>query len=154
MADTTKNPSRTPTRCVGAPGQALEREAEPLVIAPVARKGQTGSLYQSATAAGNRTTTPRYFPSVPRRLSEALTSTASRRLRGRTASAGDRHSALTTRGASAASVKTITRSPACSTSSRCGNIALPFRTTAPMSAPRTGISLNFLPDVLARVPAA
>ncbi len=84
MADTTKNPSRTPTRCAAPAVRRCSTSPSPLVSAPVTRNGQMGSLYQSATAAGNRTTMPRYIPSVPRRLSEALTSTASRRLRRRT----------------------------------------------------------------------
>ena len=55
------------------------------------------------------------------------------------------HSASTTHGAFAASVKMITRSPASSTSSPCGKIAAPLRTIAPMIEPCTGMSRNAMP---------
>ena len=58
---------------------------------------------------------------------------------------GQAQSASTTRGASAASVKTITRSPDSSMSSPCGKIAFPFRTIAPINAPWIGMSRNSIP---------
>ncbi len=58
---------------------------------------------------------------------------------------GSRHSASTTHGAFAASVKMITRSPASRTSSPCGKIAVPLRTIAPMIEPWTGMSRNAIP---------
>ena len=55
------------------------------------------------------------------------------------------HSARSTADARRASTKTITRSPARSTSEPCGNITAPSRMTAPISEPVAGSSLNGLP---------
>jgi hypothetical protein len=60
----------------------------PHVIAPVARNGQTGSEYQSATAAGKSTARPRYLASTATRLAVARTSTGSRVDRSWCATAG------------------------------------------------------------------
>src|SRR3990170_7474915 len=79
VAETTRTPSRAPTR-TAEPAVARSRpKPRPLVIAPAATNGQIGSLYQSATAIGTSTARPRYFPSVPMRLTAAGTSIASRR---------------------------------------------------------------------------
>ena len=64
----------------------------------------------------------------PRRLPAAAGGRSARR-------AGSTHNASTTHGASAASVKMITRSPASSTSPPCGKTAWPLRTIAPMMDP-------------------
>ena len=106
------------------PSGARARSPTPLVTAPATRNGQNGSPYASANGIGKSAASPRYFPSIPTRLS------AGRHVDRQPPRAADprgglahSHSASTTHGAFAASVKMITRSPAWSTSSPCGKIA-------------------------------
>ena len=79
VAETTRKPSRRPTRTEAPAVSRSSAKPTPLVIAPAARNGQKGSSYQRAKGTGKSAARPRYLPSVPMRLSAAATSIASRR---------------------------------------------------------------------------
>src|SRR5512145_1176533 len=79
VRDTTRNPSRKPTGPAACAVKRSSARPKPLVIAPAATNGSTGSPYPSANGIGNRAARPRNFPSVPTSLATAARSIANRR---------------------------------------------------------------------------
>ena len=114
------------------PARRSSASPKPLVIAPAARNGQTGSLYQSATPSG-RARRAEVLGERADEVERAGRSIAMRR--GGPMRAKGLVTAPRRPGTFAASVKRMTRSPACRTSSPCGKTAAPSRTIAPISAP-------------------
>ena len=153
VSATTRKPSRTPTR-PAAP--AVSRSsAKPDSARDRPRRRGTGAPARrtpSANGIGKSAASPRYFPSVPTRLTTAGS-------RSRTAAGGrfarrsaSTQSASTTQGAFAASVKMITRSPAWRTSSPCGKIAVAVADDRADDRAVNGHVAERHPDVAARLP--
>src|SRR3990172_5813019 len=76
---TTRKPSRTPTRAAAPAVARSSTSPSPVVTAPATMKGSGVSPYHSANGIGNTAASPRYFASVPTRLTTAGTSMANRR---------------------------------------------------------------------------
>src|SRR5688572_19068806 len=80
-SETTRKPSRILTRPAAPAVDRSSAQPMPLVTTPATMNGCTGSPYASANGMGKSAASPRYFPSIPTRLTTAATSIASRRRR-------------------------------------------------------------------------